>query len=138
MRSPPDPEPPDEDPSVESSDGCRPTVRSTAKDNSLAYDLMATNHIACRGIGSSPSPGEAKPLEAGRINVGHRELYHRVCTSAGPAAPVMVHVHGFGISGTYLEPTAVMLAGHARHGTRGRTPGSSTESCSMEVVFDDP
>ena len=56
-----------------------------------------------------------KPLEAGPINVGSSELYHRVCTSAGPAAPAMVHVHGFGISGTYLEPTAVMMAGHARH-----------------------
>jgi pimeloyl-ACP methyl ester carboxylesterase len=36
-------------------------------------------------------------------------LYHRECTTAGADAPAMVHVHGFGISGTYLEPTAERL-----------------------------
>ena len=33
---------------------------------------------------------------------------------AGPDADAMVHVHGFGISGTYLEPTAALLAPHYR------------------------
>ena len=42
-------------------------------------------------------------------------MYHRVCTDAGPAADAIVHVHGFGISGTYLEPTAALLA--RRHRT---------------------
>ena len=28
-----------------------------------------------------------------------------------PAAPVMMHVHGFGLSGRYLLPTAERLAG---------------------------
>jgi pimeloyl-ACP methyl ester carboxylesterase len=36
-------------------------------------------------------------------------MYHRACTMAGDDAPAMVHVHGFGISGTYLEPTAQRL-----------------------------
>ena len=36
-------------------------------------------------------------------------MYHRQGTIAGDDAPAMVHVHGFGISGTYLEPTAERL-----------------------------
>jgi pimeloyl-ACP methyl ester carboxylesterase len=42
-------------------------------------------------------------------------VYHRVCTTAGATAEAIVHVHGFGISGTYLEPTAARLA--PRHRT---------------------
>jgi pimeloyl-ACP methyl ester carboxylesterase len=37
-------------------------------------------------------------------------MFHRVCLDAGPDADALVHVHGFGISGTYLEPTAARLA----------------------------
>jgi len=37
-------------------------------------------------------------------------VYHRVDLDAGATAPAIVHVHGFGISGTYLEPTAALLA----------------------------
>jgi pimeloyl-ACP methyl ester carboxylesterase len=41
-------------------------------------------------------------------------VYHRVCLDAGPASEAIVHVHGFGISGTYLEPTAALLAARNR------------------------
>ena len=37
-------------------------------------------------------------------------VFHRFNVDAGPNADAMVHVHGFGISGTYLEPTAALLA----------------------------
>ena len=37
-------------------------------------------------------------------------MFHRQCVDAGPDAKAVVHVHGFGISGTYLEPTAALLA----------------------------
>jgi pimeloyl-ACP methyl ester carboxylesterase len=37
-------------------------------------------------------------------------LYHRFAPDPGPGAPTLVHVHGFGISGTYLEPAAALLA----------------------------
>jgi pimeloyl-ACP methyl ester carboxylesterase len=37
-------------------------------------------------------------------------MFHRSCETAGAEADAMVHVHGFGISGTYLEPTAALLA----------------------------
>jgi pimeloyl-ACP methyl ester carboxylesterase len=37
-------------------------------------------------------------------------MYHRYALDAPPDAPVVVHVHGFGISGTYLERTAALLA----------------------------
>jgi pimeloyl-ACP methyl ester carboxylesterase len=36
-------------------------------------------------------------------------MYHRECGDAGGAAPAVVHVHGFGISGTYLQPAAAGL-----------------------------
>lgn len=50
------------------------------------------------------------PLEPGWLVVDGLPLYHRQCQTAGPDAPAMVHVHGFGISGSYLEPTAALLA----------------------------
>ena len=37
-------------------------------------------------------------------------IFHRSSTLAADDAEVIVHVHGFGISGTYLEPTAALLA----------------------------
>jgi pimeloyl-ACP methyl ester carboxylesterase len=42
-------------------------------------------------------------------------VFHRSCLEAGSGAGAIVHVHGFGISGTYLEPTAARLA--PRHRT---------------------
>ena len=50
------------------------------------------------------------PLEAGWVIVDGLPLYHRYCVTAGGEAAALVHVHGFGISGTYLEPTAALLA----------------------------
>jgi hypothetical protein len=41
-------------------------------------------------------------------------VFHRFCLDAGADADAMVHVHGFGVSGTYLEPTAALLAPHYR------------------------
>jgi pimeloyl-ACP methyl ester carboxylesterase len=41
-------------------------------------------------------------------------MFHRQCVDAGRDEPVIVHVHGFGISGTYLEPTAALLAANYR------------------------
>ena len=55
------------------------------------------------------------PLVPGWVIVDGLPLFHRVCLDAGPAADSIVHVHGFGISGTYLEPTAARLA--PRHNT---------------------
>jgi pimeloyl-ACP methyl ester carboxylesterase len=48
-------------------------------------------------------------LRAGWLIVDGYPLFHRASTTAGPDAPAMVHVHGFGISGTYLMPTAERL-----------------------------
>ena len=55
------------------------------------------------------------PLEPQWVLVDGLPVFHRVCTDAGPTADAIVHVHGFGISGTYLEPTAALLA--MRHRT---------------------
>jgi pimeloyl-ACP methyl ester carboxylesterase len=51
----------------------------------------------------------ATALEPGWLIVEGCPLYHRRCVSAGSDAPAIVHVHGFGISGTYMEPTARLL-----------------------------
>jgi len=48
-------------------------------------------------------------LERGWLIVDDYPLYHRTSLTAGVDAPAIVHVHGFGISGTYLEPTAARL-----------------------------
>ena len=59
--------------------------------------------------------GPVPPLVPGWVIVDGLPVYHRYCVDAGPGAAAMVHVHGFGISGTYLEPTAARLA--PRHRT---------------------
>jgi pimeloyl-ACP methyl ester carboxylesterase len=54
------------------------------------------------------------PLTPGRVLADGSPVFHRFCLDAGADADAMVHVHGFGISGTYLEPTAALLAPHYR------------------------
>ena len=55
------------------------------------------------------------PLLPGWVIVDELPVFHRYCLDAGAGADSIVHVHGFGISGTYLEPTAARLA--PRHNT---------------------
>lgn len=50
------------------------------------------------------------PLEPGWVIAGGLPMFHRSSVAAGADAQAVVHVHGFGISGTYLEPTAALLA----------------------------
>ena len=47
-----------------------------------------------------------------RLDVGGRTLFYRRGEGPEDAVPI-VHVHGFGISGSYLMPTARLLTGHA-------------------------
>jgi pimeloyl-ACP methyl ester carboxylesterase len=54
------------------------------------------------------------PLTAGWVIVDGLPMFHRQCLGAGSEAKAIVHVHGFGISGTYLEPTAAVLAARYR------------------------
>ena len=54
------------------------------------------------------------PLKPGWVIANGLPMFHRSNLDAGDAAEAMVHVHGFGISGTYLEPTAALLAPHYR------------------------
>ena len=53
-------------------------------------------------------------LHPGWVIVDGLPLFHRSCVDAGDDAPAIVHVHGFGISGTYLEPTAALLTDRFR------------------------
>ena len=66
------------------------------------------------------------PLEPQWVIVDGLPVFHRVCTDAGPTADAIVHVHGFGISGTYLEPTAALLAAAPPH-VRPRPAGDGPE-----------
>lgn len=50
-----------------------------------------------------------EPLQPGWVLVGGAPVYHRWHAPAGARGEI-VHVHGFAISGTYLEPTAARLA----------------------------
>ena len=45
------------------------------------------------------------------MNVGGRDVFYRRSTGPADAVPI-VHVHGFGISGSYLMPTARLLVRH--------------------------
>jgi len=53
------------------------------------------------------------PLQPGWVLVGGAPVFHRWHVPPEPKGDV-VHVHGFAISGTYLEPTAALLAAHHR------------------------
>lgn len=54
------------------------------------------------------------PLVGEWIDVAGLRVYHRCDRSAGSDGPAIVHIHGFGISGTYMEPTAIKLLDRAR------------------------
>ena len=66
------------------------------------------------------------PLLAGWVIVDGLPMFHRVCLDAGPDAVAIVHVHGFGISGTYLEPTAARARAPPQH-VRARPAGDGTK-----------
>jgi len=55
-------------------------------------------------------PRPVPPLQSGWLIVDGLPMFHRSATDAPSSAGAIVHVHGFGISGTYLEPTAALLA----------------------------
>ena len=61
-----------------------------------------------------PRKPPVPPLEPGWVIANGLPMFHRSNLDAGAAADAMVHVHGFGISGTYLEPTAALLASNHR------------------------
>jgi pimeloyl-ACP methyl ester carboxylesterase len=53
-------------------------------------------------------------LEPGWLIVDGLPMFHRHAPDALATTRCIVHVHGFGISGTYLEPTAALLADRYR------------------------
>jgi pimeloyl-ACP methyl ester carboxylesterase len=56
-------------------------------------------------------PERVRPPLTGRwTTVGGLRVFSRVCELAAEAATPIIHVHGFAISGRYLEPTAIRLA----------------------------
>lgn len=56
-------------------------------------------------------PERVRPPLSGRWTMVHGlRVFSRVCEPEAAAGPPIVHVHGFAISGRYLEPTAVRLA----------------------------
>jgi len=60
-------------------------------------------------------PDPLPPLTPRRLDVNGIRVYERHVDSAGQDAPAIVHLHGFGVSGRYLEPTAVRLADRTRN-----------------------
>mgnify|MGYP001482908589 FL=1 len=48
----------------------------------------------------------------GHLDLAGRSVFYRHSDGPSDAVPI-VHVHGFGISGSYLMPTAQLLVGQA-------------------------
>ena len=69
-------------------------------------------HRAILGLKKRPAAPEAPmpPLVGRWTTVAGLRVYSRVAETAGTSATPIVHVHGFAISGRYLEPTAARLA----------------------------
>ena len=55
--------------------------------------------------------GDVSEWSEHRVRVGGRDLFYRLGTGPTDAVPIL-HVHGFGISGSYLMPTARLLVRH--------------------------
>ena len=55
--------------------------------------------------------GDASEWSEHHVRVEGRNLFYRLSTGAADAVPIL-HVHGFGISGSYLMPTARLLVRH--------------------------
>jgi pimeloyl-ACP methyl ester carboxylesterase len=55
------------------------------------------------------------PLRPEWLIVDGLPMFHRRADAIGATGGDIVHVHGFGISGTYLEPTAVRLVSRFRN-----------------------
>lgn len=66
------------------------------------------------GLVRIPGRIPVAPLQPEWLIVDHLPLFHRYHVPSGDAVDAIVHVHGFGISGTYLEPTAAVLASSYR------------------------
>src|SRR5690349_2655970 len=70
----------------------------------------AVGEASVRIPGRVPVP----PLQPEWLIVDHLPMFHRHHQPSESAddhgVEAIVHVHGFGISGTYLEPTAAVLA----------------------------
>jgi pimeloyl-ACP methyl ester carboxylesterase len=59
---------------------------------------------------SSVARRPVAPLVGGWVVVDGIPMFHRTGPVGSAGSGAIVHVHGFGISGTYLEPTAAVLA----------------------------
>ena len=77
-------------------------------------DLGDDGHVS-RATVRIPGRVPVPPLEPEWLIVDQLPLFHRVHVRDDHRGVPIVHVHGFGISGTYLEPTAAVLA--AQHPT---------------------
>ena len=55
--------------------------------------------------------GDVSEWSQHRVRVEGRDLFYRLSTGPADAVPIL-HVHGFGISGSYLMPTARLLVRH--------------------------
>ena len=77
-------------------------------------DERVRSPVALDGSYRIPGRIPVPPLRPEWLIVDHLPLFHRYCVDAGPDTDAVVHVHGFGISGTYLEPTAALLASRYR------------------------
>src|SRR6188508_1045182 len=87
----------------------RGRISRTGPASSSDHDPEVTDR-SFRIPGRVPVP----PLNPEWLVVDELPLFHRYCLDAEPKADTIVHVHGFGISGTYLEPTAARLASRYR------------------------
>ncbi|WP_461024708.1 alpha/beta fold hydrolase [Thalassiella azotivora] len=87
--------------------------RVTAHEGVTAREEAAHDRRRC-GEGRTeravrPTGGEGEALRDARVLVDGRPLCHRERRTEDAALPV-VHVHGFALSGSYLLPTARLLA----------------------------
>lgn len=81
----------------------------------LARALARTEQVVDGALGRLPRIGPAAPptLVERQAGVDGMRIFYRASTGDVDGPP-MVHLHGFGISGTYLLPTAGLLAGSYR------------------------
>jgi pimeloyl-ACP methyl ester carboxylesterase len=82
--------------------------------NLFGWEQPMPVHRAILGLKTRSTVPEAPipPLVGRWTTVAGLRVYSRVAETSEASATPIVHVHGFAISGRYLEPTAARLASH--------------------------
>lgn len=125
------------------------SLHSANRPDGVVRVMDRAEDAADRALGRLPrlAPPTSPTFVEDRVMVDGTAVFFRTSAVVDDLRPAMVHVHGFGISGSYLLPTAERLAeeyrtyvpdlpGYGRSGNPSRTLGISGLSDAVAAFMD--